>query len=243
MLLIVDKPTGITSFDVIRRLKHHPLLTPEPPAKKTKIWHAGTLDPLATWLMLVATHRDTKSLQTLIGHDKSYRAEIDLSTVSDTRDSDERKDKLSYDVVVQNGHKGIIKDDVFVPAPDDDHIAALLDQAMHQDFFPLPPFCAKKVKGKKLYEYARAWQPLFLESQMDFDAITLVDYSFPFVTLDVSVGSGTYIRSLAYRLGQQCQMGGIITWLRRTRVGDYVLADYDVDQEWQDLSFAVLQSS
>lgn len=254
MIIAVDKPSGISSFDIIRRIKHHPLLAPIPPTKKTKIWHAGTLDPLATWLMLIATHRDTKRLHTLLWHGKSYEAIIDLSQISDTRDTDSRKEKTQYEIIIntnseqnseqnweENWNKLWIRiNGIFVPEPNLTTIQDILTQAVSETLFPLPPFSAKKVRWKKLYEYARAWEPIFLDSHMDFCDITLLDYSFPFLTLDVAVTSGTYIRSLAYWIGQQLWTWGIISSLRRTSIDTYKMKDMK-REIFNDLPYAILE--
>jgi tRNA pseudouridine55 synthase len=85
---------------------------------------------------------------------------------------------------------------------------------------PLTPFSAKKVKGKKLYEYAREWNPLFIDCDMELIWFTIKQYSFPELVIELHVWSGTYIRSIAHWLGEQFGLGGILTALHRSKVGD-----------------------
>lgn len=153
MLLLINKALGITSHDAISAVKKHlrsPLwdaLTPEdrdagikPP--KIKIGHAGTLDPMASGLLIAATDKDTKLLHSLTGSDKTYETTIDFSQSSDTRDMDYRKELSPVD--------GAVYGDLTV-----EKITTLLDSIVGTHDLPLTPFSAKKVNGKKLYEYAR----------------------------------------------------------------------------------------
>lgn len=211
MLLLVDKPTWYTSFDIIRKLqKIYP---------GEKIWHAWTLDPLATWLLVIALGKSTKRLHALSGVDKTYEVTIDLTQMSDTRDSDARQDLEQYpfdaDSVQMPGMQ------TATPAPSIENIHAVLDRMLQTTVFPLPPFSAKKVRGKKLYEYARAWQPLYIDAPMRVDACNIVAYQRPHLSLCLDVWSGTYIRSLAYWIGNALGTWWIVVSLRRTRVGLY----------------------
>jgi tRNA pseudouridine55 synthase len=91
---------------------------------------------------------------------------------------------------------------------------------------PLTPFSAKKFEGKKLYEYAREWKPIFLTIPMTIYGYKLIDYQFPILKLKLHVGSGTYIRSIAYRIGTQIGGDAILTSLRRTSIWPYSLDDF-----------------
>ncbi len=219
MLLLIDKPSGITSHDAISAVKKH-LRQPardalsesdkaqgiKPP--KIKIGHAGTLDPMASGLLIAATDSDTKQLHTITDHNKRYETTIDFSIQTDTRDMDYRKEYKQLDT------KNLIE-------PSLDHINSSLAWIIGTHDLPLTPFSAKKIDGKKLYDYARAWNPIFLTVPMTIHSYEILDYMFPLLTLRLHVGSGTYIRSIAHRLGKQLDLGGTLTMLRRTQIGEY----------------------
>lgn len=222
MLLLIDKPSGITSHDTISAVKKslrqpaRDALSDEdkwagmkPP--KIKIWHAGTLDPLASGLMIAATDSDTKQLHTLTGHDKIYEAVIDFSQSSDTRDMDYRKELKPVDISV---YKTITLD----------QIKQKLDSIIGTHDLPLTPFSAKKVHGKKLYEYAREWKAIFLTVPMTLLGYEVIEYAFPLLRIHLHVGTGTYIRSIAHRLGTEFGGNALLSSLRRTHIADYSLS-------------------
>jgi tRNA pseudouridine55 synthase len=217
-VLFVDKPSGITSFDVIRELRKKGF--------PRKMWHAGTLDPLASGLMILCTEKDTKKISEFVGLEKSYQTTIDFSRDSDTWDKDKREREEQYKVVTpeskkEKKQKGIEKDGNVVVAPSLSDIQETLDTIVGTYMLPLTPFSAKKVDGKKLYEYAREGNPIFMDIPMTVISYEIIDYSFPLLELKLTVGSWTYIRSIAHWLGQQFGLGGILTALRRTSIGDY----------------------
>jgi len=226
MILLIDKPTGMTSYDVIRRLK-----------KKypwEKIGHSGTLDPLATWLLLIGLGKWTKQLHRLQWMNKSYEAVIDFSQMSDTWDVDFWKEHQRYEILEKKDEADdiwkeslwISKDDAFVPAP---CLAAIEKKiwliVWWETLLPLTPFSAKKYKWKKLYEYARAGNPIIMDSPMSVLWYEILDYQFPVLRVSFSVWSGTYIRSLAFWLWREFWLWGILTSLRRTSIGDYDVKD------------------
>lgn len=211
MILAIDKPTGMTSYDVIRRLKR---LYP-----KQKIWHSGTLDPLATWLLLIGIGKGTKELFKLQWLDKSYDATIDFSQDSDTWDVDFWEVHTQYEYTSQ----WITREWVFFPSPDLDNLKKNLDTLIPEFNLPLTPFSAKKKDWKKLYELARAGEVVNEFRVMKTDWYHIDEYNFPIVKIRLDVWSGTYIRSIAHRLGHQLQMGGILTQLRRVSIGNISL--------------------
>ena len=210
MLIIVDKPKWISSFDVIRVLKRELL--------EKKIWHSGTLDPLATGLMLIWTWEDTKTLNDLIWLDKSYETIIDFSKKSDTRDMWYRDYYEEIDVK----WKEILLED----------IKSKLDSIIPEYELPLTPFSAKKKDWKKLYDLARKWEQIIENRLMKTYGYEVLDYNFPELRLRLDVGSWTYIRSIWHWLGEQFWFGWILTMLRRTRVWDYKLEETNLDKEW-----------
>jgi tRNA pseudouridine55 synthase len=229
MLVIVDKPTWYTSFDLIRKIKK---LFPW-----EKIGHAWTLDPLATGVMIIAIGKDTKKLHELSGVDKTYTTTIDLSLHTDTRDSDARKHS-QYLTTTENKEKEKEKeknknhenrneknDDKATPLPTKELIQVQINKLLKQDHLPLPPFCAKKIKGKKMYEYARAWNPIFVNAPMRVKNCHILTYQRPYLELTIDVTSWTYIRSIAYWLGTQLNTYWALIKLTRTRVWPYYLSD------------------
>ncbi len=219
MLILADKPTWMSSYDVIRRLKR---LFP----KGTKIWHAGTLDPLATWVMLIGVWPDTKRLTSLTGLDKTYEVLIDLSRVSDTRDRDARE-MIESVTIDPWAVPGIIE-----------RIPGLLGSLVPEAMLPVPSFSAKKKDGQKLYDLARKWVMTEEMRTMRIHEVSQIWVQFPVVSCRISVWSGTYIRSIAYRLGQQLGTGGIVQELRRVSVGSYALDQVQLTQQREGISYA-----
>ncbi|MDD3262249.1 MAG: hypothetical protein PHR61_00215 [Candidatus Absconditabacteria bacterium] len=211
MLVAIDKPTGITSYDVIRRLKRA--------FPKEKIGHSGTLDPLATGLLIIGIGKGTKLLTQIQGLDKKYETIIDFSQMSDTRDVDYREQHEKYEFTKD----GITKNTQFIAAPSQLEIEEKLSSLIPEKELPLTPFSAKKIDGKKMYELARDGQVLTEKRIMKTFESKVISYNFPLLELYLHVGSGTYIRSIGYWLGQEFGLGGILTQLRRTAIGKYNL--------------------
>jgi len=220
MLLAVDKPHGISSFWAINKLKR---LYP----KNTKIWHSGTLDPFATGLMLIGVWSDTKKLTELTWLDKTYLATIDFSQDSDTRDLQYRDWIKPVDC----------KDAIHRVSLD--QITEKLDTIVPSGMLPIPTFSAKKKDGKRSYDLARKGKAVEESKEMKIYSYKIIKYEFPLLELEVEVGSGTYIRSIAHRLGEQFGLGWILTALRRTKVWNYELKNYTFKEiEWTDVTYA-----
>jgi len=202
-ILLIDKPAGITSHDVVDAIRRI--------YKTRRVGHAGTLDPFATGLLIVGVGKMTKKLQEYVGLDKTYIATARLGATSDT-----------YDLTGQlqtSGDAG--------PRTQDKVLEALMSfKGGYAQ--KAPAFSAKKVKGQKLYEMARrgedveALRPV---KQVDISEIKLLDYQWPDVTFEVTCSSGTYIRSLAHDLGEKLGCGAYLTELRRTRIGEHRIED------------------
>lgn len=213
MFLAVDKPARITSFDVIRIFRRH--------FPKQKMWHSGTLDPMATGLMILALDKDTKKLTELIWLDKSYIATIDFSKLTDTWDMEYREKIENFECRMQNWKIiGVEMENGTVEAPTLGEIQKKLDKLIPEYDLPLPAFSAKKIAGKKSYDDARAGNIREENKVMRVQKYEILKYDFPILQIKIDVGSGTYIRSIAYWLGQQLGMGGTLIQLRRTRIGD-----------------------
>lgn len=225
MFLAVDKPARISSFDVIRILRRH--------FPKQKIGHSGTLDPMATGLMILALGQDTKNLAKIIGLDKEYVATIDFSKLTDTWDMEYREDIKHYEPIIQGDVcVGLEMEYGSVEAPVLSEITRKLDQLIPSHDLPLPAFSAKKRNGQRSYHAARLGDVATISQPMKIHGYTVLEYTFPLLQIRIAVGSGTYIRSIAYRLGTSLWLGGTLIQLRRTSIGDRDIAKI---APWQTL--------
>ncbi|HRH55744.1 MAG TPA: tRNA pseudouridine(55) synthase TruB [Candidatus Paceibacterota bacterium] len=204
-IVLIDKPKGMTSFGVIRRLRRELGIR--------KMGHAGTLDPLASGLMIIGIGKGTKKLASLIKLDKTYEAEIILGERRNTGD-------LEGEVVEERA----VSD---VPP---EAIVSALSSMEGELLLPVPVFSAIKVDGKALYVRARKGQdvevpikPMKVFKASYERSVQQGDRVHVFATF--SVGSGTYIRSLAEELGRRLGYPATLGNLRRTRVGDYDIRD------------------
>jgi tRNA pseudouridine55 synthase len=203
-VLLVDKPRGITSHDVVARTRKL--------AGTRKIGHAGTLDPMATGLLVLGMNSSTRLLTFVVGLDKEYLATIRLGQSSDT---DDAEGTVSAPTAVDGVTDERIRDGI-----------AALTGAISQ----VPSsFSAIKVDGRRAYALARAGEEVELKSRsVTVSAFEVLETRRgPFVDVDVRVecSSGTYIRALARDLGDALGVGGHLTALRRTRIGPFSVAD------------------
>lgn len=201
--LLVDKPAGVTSHDVVDRVRRI--------FATRRVGHTGTLDPQATGLLVLLLGEATKISEYLVGCDKSYEGTMRLGVVSDTYDVEGK---------VVDGPGAAIPTSIPVIQDIADGLTGETDQVP-------PPYSAKKVAGKKLYEYARKGQdPGEVKARrihvQDYEIITLEGDTSEF---GVDCSSGTYVRSLVHDLGQQLGCGAILTELNRTDVGPFRLED------------------
>jgi len=201
-LLFIDKPKGITSFDVIRRLR-----------KKMgvrKMGYAGTLDPLASGLMIIGVGEGTKKLNRLIGLDKVYIAEILLGKKTDTGDLE-----------------GKIIEERLVPEISEDKVKKELAGMVGELELKAPLYSAIKRDGKPLYKYVREGKKVEAPIRKmkvrcaDLKKLDLEDLNGPVATVEFEVGSGTYIRSLAEELGERLGTVATLKNLRRVSIGDF----------------------
>lgn len=204
-ILLVDKPKGITSFDVIRRLRKELGIK--------KMGHAGTLDPLASGLMIIGINEGTKRLEEFLKLPKSYEAEILLGTKTDTGD-------LEGDVIETANTYEL----------DEDYVKDVVNNFVGVFELPVPAYSAVKRGGKKLYELAREGKDIELPvRKMEvyksvFKKISESEEG-PVVTVEFDVASGVYIRTLAEHLGKFLDTPATLANLRRTRIGDFDLKD------------------
>ena len=196
----VDKPINWTSFDVVKYIR-------KALGNKIKVGHAGTLDPLATGLVLVCTGSKTKTIEQLMGQTKEYTGEIVLGATTP-----------SYDLETPI--------DAHYPT---DHITRALIDSKISGFLgeidQLPPvFSAKKIEGKPAYLLARADQPVPVKvCRVRIDAFEVLEYADQVIHFRLVCGKGTYVRSLAFDLGKALGSGAYLRNLRRTRIGDYAV--------------------
>lgn len=208
MFVLVDKPQWWTSHDIVEKIRRV--------YGDEKVGHGGTLDPMATWLLVVAVGKDTKQLGKLLGATKSYTTTIDFSVSTDTRDMDYRKEYTQWPI--ESNNQTIQVAGMRRSFPSRAEIEAKLQSIQGTHLLPLTPFSAKKIDGKKLYAYAREGTPIFMDVPMSVLRYKIVELSFPKVTLELTVWSGTYIRSIGYRLGRSFGLWGTLCVLRRTSV-------------------------
>ncbi len=214
--ILVDKPLGWTSFDVVNKLRWN--LKQRLKVKNIKVGHAGTLDPLATGLLVICIGKDTKKIDQIMPGEKEYTGTILVG-----------KTTPSYDLESEFNQEFPV-----------DHIDAPLMEQVRLTFIgeqqQVPPiFSAKQVDGKRAYDLARAGKEVELKantihiSNFEIDAAT-----FPEVTFRVNCSKGTYIRSIANDFGQRLQSGGTLIALRRTRSGDFHIDNAKSVDEWID---------
>lgn len=200
-LLIIDKPVGPTSHDVVGRVRRVTGIR--------RVGHAGTLDPLASGVLLACVGPTTRFVEYLVGLDKVYETTVRLGQATTT-----------YDV------EGEVTAERPVTAAEEDIRAALpaFRGAIRQR---VPAFSAVKRDGQPLYKRARRGEDIdgLPEREVIIHALDLLAYDPPLLTLRMSVSSGTYVRSLAHDLGEALGCGGHVVALRRTRVGRFAVAD------------------
>ncbi|MEO2059881.1 MAG: tRNA pseudouridine(55) synthase TruB [Mesonia sp.] len=202
-ILLFDKPLEWTSFQVVNKVRW--LIRKNCGIKKIKVGHAGTLDPLATGLLIICTGKFTKKIQELQGQEKEYTGTFTLGATTP-----------SYDLETEI-------DNTF---PTDHLSAEKLQQATEQfkgDIEQFPPvFSALKKDGKRLYEYARKGEEVKINSRMvNISSFELTNIDLPEVDFKVSCSKGTYIRSLAHDFGKAVESGAHLSALRRTKIGDF----------------------
>lgn len=184
---------------------------------------------MASGLMILGVGKGTKKLTSLIGMDKSYETTIDFSLLTDTRDACFWEQEQRFEVIQEAGKSFLKKDEKLIPAPDLHQISELLESILYQAdqdvLLPLPNFSAKKQNGKRLYKSARKGNLEIQEKAMKIYAYQILDYQFPLLKLHLEVGSGTYIRSIGYRLGQQLGLGGALVQLERSSIDQRKLSD------------------
>ncbi|HEX7963578.1 MAG TPA: tRNA pseudouridine(55) synthase TruB [Candidatus Saccharimonadales bacterium] len=228
-ILLVDKPTGWTSFDVVgkvRRLAQDAGLNTTG-KKRFPVGHTGTLDPLATGLLVLMLGKYTKKVPQYTKMDKTYEVVMRLGQTSTTGDEEGEKTDMS------NRR----------PTKEELHIAMARFEG---DIMQTPPaFSAIKINGQRAYKLAREGKvPELQPRPVRIERIILIKYEYPFVWFTTHVSSGTYIRSLVEDMGKMLGTGAYMAGLRRTRVGPFRIDDaVTMDQlDAQTLAAALRQA-
>ncbi len=212
-ILLVDKPSGWSSFDVVAKVRT--IIRRETGVKKPKVGHTGTLDPLATGLLVLVVGKYTKRVPELSKADKTYEVTMKLGETSTTGDEEGGKTSVSS-----------------AQPSKEDAMRAL--QAFVGDIEQIPPaYSAIKVNGQRAYKLARAGKEVKLEPRkVTIYGITNIEYAYPVVKFTAKVSSGTYIRTLVEDIGKSLGTGAYMSGLCRTQVGMYELSDpktvYDI---------------
>lgn len=206
-VLLIDKPLYWTSFQVVNKLRWE--IRKAFNIKKIKVGHAGTLDPLATGLLIICTGKMTKQINTFQAQVKEYTGTIVLGSTTP-----------SYDLETEI-------DETFPT----EHITEDLIQETTKQFigdiaqFP-PIFSAIKKDGKRLYEFARAGESVQIKSrQITINTFEITQIALPEIDFRIVCSKGTYIRSLAHDFGKALDSGGHLSVLRRTKIGDFDVSE------------------
>lgn len=218
VIIPIDKPYGITSFKALAHVRY---LCSQAVGERVKIGHAGTLDPLATGVLILATGKMTKQIESLQAHTKEYTATLQLGATTP-----------SYDM----------EHEVNATFPTEHITRELIENAVLKfvgDIQQVPPtYSAVKVNGERAFNYRRAGEEVVLKPKnihIEEIEVTNFDEKKMQLSLRVICGKGTYIRALARDLGRALSSGAYLTELRRTQVGDITIEnciDYDHFQEW-----------
>lgn len=208
-ILLIDKPAGITSYDVIRKLKK--LITANSQLPAPKLGHAGTLDPMATGLLIILFGEYTKKAGLFLRLAKTYDATITLGATSSTDDAE-------GNIRITDKRLGIV--------PSSTDIESVLEGFVGTMEQIPPNYSAKKIAGVRSYKLARKGVPVKLEAKkVTIYNLELKDYKFPKVQITTTVSSGTYIRALARDMGAKLGTGAYLSGLRRTAIGEHSLSN------------------
>ncbi|PSR03585.1 MAG: tRNA pseudouridine(55) synthase TruB [Bacteroidetes bacterium SW_11_45_7] len=199
--LLIDKPKGMTSFDVVKKVRSH--------IHAKKVGHAGTLDPMATGLLVICTGRATKTIDQYKDLPKEYTGTITLGAITPSYDA-ETEVSETYDV------SAIDQEAIY-------HAAEQLTGSIQQ----LPPaYSAVKIGGERSYKKARRGEDVQPQPRdVVVHTFEISDLALPYVHFRIECSKGTYIRTLAYDFGRLLDNGGYLNALRRTRIGSLTVED------------------
>ncbi|MGB1730451.1 MAG: tRNA pseudouridine(55) synthase TruB, partial [Crocinitomicaceae bacterium] len=206
-ILLIDKPKTWSSFDVVNKLRWQ--LKRKLQVKKIKVGHAGTLDPLATGLLVLCTGKYTKKIEGLTADHKIYTGTILLGKTTPSYDLE-----TDYDAELPTEHIST------------DMIDEARQSFLGKQFQTPPVFSAKQIDGKRAYEFARAGEAVELkQNEIEIFDFTVDSGEFPKIHFSIKCSKGTYIRSIASDFGKALNSGGTLVELRRTGSGEFNIED------------------
>ncbi|WPJ94064.1 tRNA pseudouridine(55) synthase TruB [Coraliomargarita algicola] len=216
-ILLVDKPQGITSHDVVakmRRVFH-----------MKKVGHAGTLDPMATGMLLILIGKATKASQYLMSMDKEYTGRVKLGVITDSQDAD-----------------GEITEERPVPELTEVQVKAEMKTFIGDQYQTPPMFSAKKINGQKLYKLARQGKTVEREPRViHISRFDITQFALPEISFIVGTSKGAYVRTIAHDLGERLGCGGHLNELRRTAVGQFRIENASTIEELENMSPSTLR--
>ncbi len=207
IVILLDKPLKWTSADAVRRIKF--MAQKHFRKKNIKVGHAGTLDPLATGVLMVCIGKATRQAEALQAQQKEYIAEITLGATTPSYDLEKEIDAVyPYEHITESDVKRVLE-----------------EMTGEQDQIP-PIFSAKLINGTRAYEMARAGEEVVMKpSRITLYSLEMMDFSLPKLVIRVKCSKGTYIRSLARDMGVALDSGGHLTGLIRSGSGEFVLSE------------------
>lgn len=204
-IILIDKPSGMTSFGVVARVRR--ILTVRN-GKKTKVGHTGTLDPFATGLMILTVGKECKNAMNYSKLDKSYRTKIKLGFNSTTGDTEGEITSVSNKIPTKEEVQQVLND-----------FTGKIQQTP-------PKFSAIKINGQRAYKLAREGKEVEMpKRQVEIYKIELLGYKYPYIEIEVSVSSGTYIRTLAEDVGTKLKTGAYCEELKRLSIDKWTLSE------------------
>ena len=218
-LLLVDKPRGPSSHDVVDRVRRK--------LGMRRIGHAGTLDPNATGLLIILVGKATKVSQYLISLDKFYEGVIKLGEETDSHDSE-----------------GNIMAEISVPDLSEEQILEFMNEFVGDQYQTPPMFSAKKIKGVPLYKLARKGKVVEREARfIRVSSMKLLKFEPPFLSFSIHCSKGAYVRTIAHDMGGKIGCGAHLTELRRTAIDKFLLADAVSLEDFENFSVREIQRS
>jgi tRNA pseudouridine55 synthase len=215
-IILIDKPLEWTSFQVVNKMRHH--IRKKYGLKKIKVGHAGTLDPLATGLLVICTGKATKRIEELQAGEKEYEVTMQLGVASPSFDLETKPEPSGEYIHIT-----------------EEQIKQVLSLFLGETSQLPPMFSAVKVDGKRLYDLARKGESLELQPRtIHISKIELTYFEAPVVRFTVRCSKGTYIRSLVSDIGKLLGCGAVMTALRRTASGEHHLDDAYSLEDWLD---------
>ena len=204
-VLLIDKPASMSSFGVVARVRR---VLSEQAGHKVKVGHTGTLDPFATGLLILLTGKGTKRSAEFLKLDKWYEATIRLGAVSSTGDPEGEIKKQSE------------------TSPSEAQVQEVISSFIGTIEQKVPAFSAVKINGQRAYKLAREGKEVDTPvRKVNIYSIEILDYTWPELKIRCHVSSGTYIRTLGEDIGAKLGVGGYLTALRRTQIGEYKVTD------------------